>query len=414
MRYLLLPIVAAFALGAAGCPDDTTNAASGSDATGGADALVPGDLPGEATSGVDALPDVVTPGDVQPELPRPDIPPDMAVVELPPDVVEPELPPADIPTADIPTADSPTADSPTDVPLVDVPPDTATEIVDDVPPDAEPDVEPDLPPDVEPDVPADGGTDADVLADAGPDVPEPGCPVDDGPMVYVPAGDFLGGSSDEVHATGAYCIHVREVAAQSFNACVAEGGCDGYDEWSLCQTIDASSPNQCQPNKGLHPANWIDWYRALAYCEHVGMRLPTADEWEKAARGTDGRTYPWGDTITCADAHWGRAGVFDECSGAGGLDDLTAPVTSYADVASPYGALNLVGNVREWLEFRDDLTAPPDPAGFAASKGGSYSEGEFLIEPSATDTLLGPGVTTQGHGFRCVAEPLAVPALPAD
>ena len=100
-----------------------------------------------------------------------------------------------------------------------------------------------------------------------------------------------------------------------------------------------------QPLPGFenHPVIQVSWYGARAYCQAVGRRLPTEAEWEKAARGEDGRAYPWGDTAISCDL----ANYWSQPNGCGGTP---VAVGSYPTGASPYGALDMAGNVWEWTE----------------------------------------------------------------
>jgi len=256
---------------------------------------------------------------------------------------------------------------------------------------------------------ADSGTDGDTELDAGDaeiDAEEPPlleCPTKGGDMVVIPPGPFLfGQAKTEVDIPHPYCIDVTEVTVAAWNACVADGECQGYDDWERCTELDPErSPNQCFPDRDDYPANFIDWFRADAFCRWAGKRLPFGAEWEKAARGTDGRTYPWGDEFHCRHAHVGRGTVFRECRGYLSLPNLPVAVGTYPSGVSPYGALDMVGNVKEWIEYRTDLSVPPPESEVGVSRGGDYSEGEWMVTAYSGYAMVGPGITTMGHGFRC-------------
>ena len=257
----------------------------------------------------------------------------------------------------------------------------------------------------------------DAAHDAGRvDVPlhDPRCPATGGDMVLVPAGDFVYGlPPGRITTLSDFCIDRLEVAAVDFQDCLADGACEGYDTWEMCRQIGESSPNQCRDDRPAHPASWVDWFRAEQYCAWAGKRLPSEEEWEKAARGTDGRTYPWGEGITCERAHYSRGGVYDECVDYGGLPNTLVPVDSYADWPSPYGALNMIGNVCEWIDHRDDPSRPPPEGVPGRCKGGTWRQSEFWIYAFSVDSTLAPGITEEGRGFRCAAEPGERPsALP--
>jgi formylglycine-generating enzyme required for sulfatase activity len=234
------------------------------------------------------------------------------------------------------------------------------------------------------------------------------CPNKGGQMVFVTRGKFLfGQAKSEVELPHDFCIDKTEVTVKAYNECVATGGCTGYEAWTLCTGQDPEkAPNQCLTGRDDYPANYVDWYRALAFCGWAGKRLPRGAEWEKAARGTSGPTYPWGEVLTCDHAHQGRGTqVFNACAGYGGLPDRPVLVGSYPLGASPHGALDMSGNVKEWIEFRDDTSQPPPAGSYAVSRGGSYSEGEWMVAAYAGDGTLGPDITSQGHGMRCAADP---------
>jgi len=193
-------------------------------------------------------------------------------------------------------------------------------------------------------------------------------------MVPVPAGQFLMGCNAEVDeeclddekpgrrvALKAFEIDATEVTAARYAACVAAKACskegltmpfvDGKDDAKL-----ASYCNWQKKNRQQHPINCVDWSQANAYCKWAGKRLPTEAEWERAARGTDGLLFPWGNSapylVKLANvADEAARKVFPEWRHTGGYDDGvvgTAPTGSFPDGASPVGALDMIGNVWEW------------------------------------------------------------------
>jgi formylglycine-generating enzyme required for sulfatase activity len=186
-------------------------------------------------------------------------------------------------------------------------------------------------------------------------------PVDNMVMVYVPTGNFSMGDTSQqaltecqqpyngdtcqasmftneqpVHTLylDAYLFDKTDVTGAMYEKCVNAG---------ICKKPDSASYGD--PKRDNHPVDWANWYDAQKYCQWVGARLPTEAEWEKAARGTDGRTFPWGNNPpTCKLANTNLA----QDNGKNCVGD-TSPVDAFSAGASPYGALDMVGNVMNWV-----------------------------------------------------------------
>jgi len=210
-------------------------------------------------------------------------------------------------------------------------------------------------------------------------------------MVLVPAGEFTMGCQDGVDNeceedekpqrqvnVPAFQIDKTEVTVEAYRQCV---------DAKRCTTPDTKrgSCNWGVSGREKHPINCVDWNQAEAFCAWAGKRLPTSAEWEKAARGTDGRVYPSGDAwdITKANVYESYDGYKD-----------TAPVGSFPAGASPYGALDMAGNVWEWTAdwYRNGETR--------LIRGGSWLD---LPRRARTTRRLGtvPISRNDDIGFRC-------------
>lgn len=181
---------------------------------------------------------------------------------------------------------------------------------------------------------------------------------DDMVMVYVPAGEFKMGSEKygsgekPVHTVnlGAFWIDQTEVTNAMYARCVAAGECDPHRS-TKSYTHDSYYGN---PEFDEYPVVYVSWSDAKAYCAWADKRLPTEAEWEKAARGEDRRTYPWGnewDVRTTLRLNFSDKNdpidPSDTVADDGYAD--TAPVGNYLNGASPYGAYDMAGNVWEWV-----------------------------------------------------------------
>ncbi len=220
------------------------------------------------------------------------------------------------------------------------------------------------------------------------------------PLVHVPAGPFSMGDADiapqrEVHVD-AFLIDRHELTVERYaRFLAATGGSNAPQDWD---EVDLRE-------HGAKPIVNVDWYDADAYCRWIGRRLPTAAEWEKAARGTDGRPYPWGTqspTVAIANVSNAAPGVY------AGL----AAVGSHPGGASPYGVDDMAGNASEWVADwygesyrRGDTRNPRGPAeGFRRELrgGGRFDDAVNLVLSRrfyAVPETRGPDI-----GFRCAQD----------
>jgi formylglycine-generating enzyme required for sulfatase activity len=250
-------------------------------------------------------------------------------------------------------------------------------------------------------------------------------------MVLVPAGAFWMGSKENDPGAEAdekpqhlvtldsYYIDQHEVTNAQYASFLNAAG-DGNQE-RLWLALEAETVRIHQ-NEGSwraddgyenHPVTEVSWYGAEAYCLWAGKRLPTEAEWEKAARGADQRIYPWGNEfdgtrlnfcdINCDIAEWKNTQWSDGYA-------QTAPVDSYADGKSPYGALNMAGNVWEWVADLYDANyytispriAPQGPStgDRYVHRGGSWDSTEWFVR-AADRYPVPPPHRAHTLGFRC-------------
>lgn len=174
----------------------------------------------------------------------------------------------------------------------------------------------------------------------------------DVPMVLIPEGEFLFGKNNAAISLLDFYMDKYEVTTQLYAAFMQATNHGKPEHWG-----------DVRPERdGDKPVIGVEWSDADAYCRYYGKRLPTEQEWEKAARGTDGRTYPWGNTVpTKALANYGPDMCFLFCNV---YAEKLKPVNYYEGGRSPYGIYNMAGNAWEWVDgkrLRGGNWLLPDP-----------------------------------------------------
>ena len=259
-------------------------------------------------------------------------------------------------------------------------------------------------------------------------------PVDNMTMIYIPAGEFPMGfisgdpdakpneKSQHTVQLSAFWIDRTEVTNRMFALFVQATGYrtdaerhgtgtiysinqDGIP-WSM-DVADVSwlhphSPSDDISGLGNRPVVQVSWNDSSAYCKWAGRRLPTEAEWEMAARGTDGRMYPWGNTAP-------NKNLLNFDMQVGHSTD----VGSYPGGASPYGALDMLGNAYEWVnDWYDpgyyDKSPAKDPQGpgsgsFRVIRGGAWNYGLDWTRTTSRSEL-DPAASVETLGFRCAQD----------
>lgn len=246
-------------------------------------------------------------------------------------------------------------------------------------------------------------------------------PVDAMPQVYIPAGTFRMGGMDVRRAPNelpehdvtldAFWMDQLEVTNAMYGLCVRAGVC------TLPQELKSQRRPEyfMDPEFKDYPVIYVTWGQATTYCEWAGRRLPTEAEWERAGRGDDFRTFPWGE-----DKANGLLANFNMLVGD------TSRVGTFPAGASPFGVLDMAGNVAEWVhdyysfDYSKLLENTLNPTGPATSssfnrvvRGGSLGDAEINIRVSKRSSVLGSkldaapdsnayfGDSSPRIGFRC-------------
>lgn len=245
-------------------------------------------------------------------------------------------------------------------------------------------------------------------------------------MNMIPSATFDMGEAGKVEPVTrvtmpSFLLDRTEVSVAAYAACVGRGACTDANVTSC-----GPGSNWGRPDRADHPMNCVDWMQARAFCLARGARLPTEAEWELGARGTDGRPYPWGTDppderralfrvnregpLTTEGVRMHAQAMVQRASEQAGTD----PVDSHPEGASPFGLLNMAGNVWEWVQ---DVYAPYPGGSVRRPRGGADDdEGEHVVRGGGYSSMRAIGLRTfdREHtgarhrgatlGFRCARD----------
>ena len=220
------------------------------------------------------------------------------------------------------------------------------------------------------------------------------------PQVHIPAGIFHMGGMDVRRAPNeipdhdvtldAFWMDQLEVTNAMYGLCVGAGGCTPPQSFKSQRRPEYFD----NPEFKDYPVIYVTWGQAKTYCEWTGRRLPTEAEWERAGRGDDFRTFPWGE-----DKADGTLANFNMLVGD------TSRVGSYPAGASPFGVLDMAGNVAEWVNdfyssnYANAITLNPvgpleSSSFYRVVRGGSLGDAEINIRVSKRSSVLGSILST--------------------